>query len=41
MVALGTLASTVDTRVLNTLPLDSEQMGIIQQGFNDVVNSGF
>ncbi|WP_183139511.1 penicillin-binding protein PBP2B [Streptococcus salivarius] len=38
--SLGTLASTVDTRVLNTLPLDSEQMGIIQQGFNDVVNSG-
>ena len=26
--------------MLNTLPLDSEQMGIIQQGFNDVVNSG-
>ena len=38
--SLGTLASTVDTRVLNTLPLDSEQMGIVQQGFNDVVNSG-
>ena len=38
--SLGTLASTVDTRVLNTLPLDSEQLGLIQQGFNDVVNSG-
>ena len=29
--SLGTLASTVDTRVLNTLPLDSEQMGIINK----------
>ena len=38
--SLGTLSSTVDTRVLNTLSLDSEQLGLVQQGFNDVVNSG-
>ena len=38
--SLGTLSSTVDTRVLNKLSLDSEQLGIIQQGFHDVVNSG-
>lgn len=38
--SLGTLAETVDTKVLNDLPIDSEQLGLIQQGFNDVVNSG-
>ena len=38
--SLGTLSSTVDTRVLNKLSLDSKQLGIIQQGFHDVVNSG-
>lgn len=31
--SLGTLSSTVDTRVLNKLSLDSEQLGIINKGF--------
>lgn len=38
--SLGTLSETVETKVLNDLPVDSEQLGLIQQGFNDVVNSG-
>ncbi|MGT2907210.1 penicillin-binding protein PBP2B [Streptococcus dentiloxodontae] len=37
---LGTLNSTIDTKVLSTLPISSDQLGIIQEGFYNVVNSG-
>ncbi|MFC3932127.1 penicillin-binding protein PBP2B [Streptococcus dentapri] len=36
---LGELTRSVDTQVLNKVNISDEQMGLIQQGFHDVVNS--
>jgi penicillin-binding protein 2B len=39
---LGSLISTIPTKVLNTVPISASQMAIIRQGFYDVVHgSGY